>query len=198
MLYARARLIRALGGRISEVYMTFGPFLFALVLVLIGQVPLVIRLWLDHKERVAPFRKHLYERQVELFQELYSTLTDSFVSLHHSLSIAPPGVPVAPEHQELVTSTKASIGPANKKWSDALKQAELLLPAPLVAATSEYDVAWARMLAVTVGLRVLSETELREEWESLNELYNTIVNLMRLSLGVDALSGQLLSLTVKN
>jgi len=157
----------------------------------------VIRLWLDHKERVAPFRKHLYERQVELFPELYRTLTDSFVSLHHSLSIAPPGLAVAPEHQELVASTKASVGPANAEWSAALKKAELLLPAPLVAATSEYDIAWARLLAVTVGFRVLSDAELRKEWESLNGIYNTIVNLMRLSLGVDALSGQLLSLTVE-
>jgi len=176
--------------------MTSGSFLFALVLVLVGQVPLVIRLWLDHKERLAPYREHLYERQVELFQELYATLTDSFVSLHHSLTIAPPGLAVAPEHQEIVASTKASVGPANKRWSDALKKAELLLPAPLVVAISEYDVAWARLLAVTVGHRSLSDAELTEEWQALNGLYNTIVNVMRLSLGVDALSGQLLSLTI--
>jgi len=177
--------------------MNSGPFLFALVLLLLGQVPLVIRLWLDHKERVAPFRKHLYERQVELFQELYRTLTDSFVSLHHSLTIAPPGVAIDPEHQDLVATTKGSVGPALSKWTDTLKQAELLLPAPLVAATSEYDLAWARLLAVTVGARVISDAELREEWEALNGRYNTIVNLMRLCLGVDALSGQLLSLTIQ-
>lgn len=173
------------------------PFLFALVLLLLGQVPLVVRLWLDHKERVAPFRKQLYERQVEVFQEVYRGLTDSFESLHNILCIARPGVAVDPEHRELVANTKGAAGPAHKRLSDALRQAELFLPAPLIVAISDYNIAWARLLEIIVGNRALPDAELRKEWETLNGRYNTIVNTMRMCLGVDALSGQLLALVIR-
>jgi hypothetical protein len=174
--------------------MTGSSFVFALVLLLLGQIPIVVRLWLDHRERIAPHRKYLYERQVESFQQLYQSLTDSFVSLHHCLTVAPPGLPVEPEHKELVTNIKSRVGPALSKWNETLKQAELLLPADLIRLTSEYDVKWAHLLAVTVGNRTVTSNQLQDEWEALNHCYNAIVNLMRLFIGADALSGQLLDL----
>lgn len=178
--------------------MTFDHFLYSLILLLLGQIPLLMKLWLDHKERSAPYREHLYQRQTDLSCRLYEALANSYDAVHSCLTWWPPGVPVDTKNNEIQAHTLKEVAKKLRDWQQALKRTELLLPAEIVAAASEYTRCHGRLLNSLVRNRQeLTDEKLEKEWEDLTNAYNTLVNMLRLSLGVDSLSGEVHSFVVE-
>ena len=174
--------------------MNLQQFLYSLLLLLLGQVPLVIKLWLEHKGRVEPYRKHLYERQAGVFLDLYVALSKAHTALHNCLSVFPPDLPVSSDHQALHSETKQSLGARLTDWSETLDRSEIFLPAQLVKLSWDYKVLQSQLLMAAVGVHNLSRDEITTKWQTLSQHYNGIINGMRLSLGIDSLSAQLLAL----
>ena len=50
-------------------------FLPSLALVLLAQIPLVLKLWLDYRSKTSGFKQELYRRQLDAFQLLLAQLT---------------------------------------------------------------------------------------------------------------------------
>src|SRR5437762_9911095 len=96
-------------------------FWYSLVLLTLGQIPLIIKLWLDHKAKKDAFRSLLFERQFSAFMEINRLLArlhacfSSFISLQGYLR-------VDPEQKEGMSEINKSLGKAYMEWVGALEQ----------------------------------------------------------------------------
>ena len=173
--------------------MNTDQFLHSVVLLILGQIPLVVKLWLDHRSKIEPYRKEFFARQAVMFLELYIAVTDLHWALFRNISLYPIDEGSS-EHREFVEEIRKGLGKSYSEWSAVLRKSELLLPAQMVRATWDYHVLSAKISAAAAGVRSLQEDDVGRMWKDQTLLYNQIVNEMRVRLGVDTLSGQLLTL----
>lgn len=168
-------------------------FLYSLLLLLVGQIPLVIKLLLDHRAKADPYKKHLYERQASTFLDLYSALSKAHASLHNLL-LAFPEPADDDEHKELRSSLVESLSEKLASYAEALDRAELFLPADVALHCWQCKTKQSYLFGAAMGIRLLPQKELWELWQKLSHHHNMVINSMRLGMGVDKLSAELLEL----
>jgi len=168
-------------------------FLYSLLLLLVGQVPLLIKLHLEHRGKADPYRKHLYERQASAFLDLHIALAKVHAGLHNLLLVFPDG-PDDDKHKEFHSSVAKSLSDQLTAYSEALDRAELFLPADIALQCWHCKTLQYQLFGATMGIRSIPRQELLEQWDKLAEHFNLAVNGMRLCMGVDSLSRELFEL----
>lgn len=169
------------------------PFLVSLLLVLIAQIPLLLKFWLDYKGKTIGFKHELYRRQLEAFQSLMSKLTKLHQSLQSVVSICPDSDLINDKGQELARHIYKAVVNTRDAFDEAVSGAELLLPAPLSLSASHYKFGASRILECAMNLPILKDRprpDIKELWSAQQKYFNQMVNSMRLSVGVDALTSE--------
>jgi len=159
-------------------------FLLSVILVLIAQIPLLLKLYLDYKSKKDVFRQDIHKRHMDAYEEIAAAMNELQSIQHGKVELF---CEKANDEDEFLRSIRKSEGEAWTKWNSLIKKKEFLLPAALVVKISEYNVASARTLGAGI-LLIKTAEELKANWQNQIELYNDIFNYMRGMLGVDTLS----------
>src|SRR5436305_2393399 len=104
-------------------------FVASLGLVLIAQIPLLLKLWLDHKGKTLQLKLELHKRQLEVFQDLVNHLIEAFEELEGVVTIFPDSS-LLDEQTKIVGGEcyrRALL--SNRALADTTRKAELVLPA---------------------------------------------------------------------
>ena len=164
-------------------------FLVSLLLVAVAQIPLLLKLWLDHKGAIAGFKLELYKRQLEMSEKLSSDLCqvqdncEAMVTLLNEGSI--------PEKNDRTFSVDLGTQYQNNisALMDSARDTEIFLPSDVCIIIPKYLTHSTRLL-VKAFVPDASTTDLssNEIWEELQLLFNTIFNRLRIICGTDVLS----------
>jgi len=168
-------------------------FIISTALVLIAQIPLLLKLYLDYRSKKDVFRQSLHERQMDIYEAIAAAMNELQSIQHGKVELFCEGVK---DDDEFFKSIRNSEAEAWSKWSSLIKSKELFLRAELVNKISEYNTASARTLGVGISLIKTAE-ELKLNWKKQVELYNFISNHMRIMMGVDTLSQETLEMIQK-
>ena len=165
-------------------------FLSSLLLVAVAQIPLLLKLWLDHKNTISGFKQELYKRQIDLYLKLSAEL----IEVHQNSEViielldegSLPQIKDGPNSLDIAGTYQKN----NQKLMDTIKEAELLLPAELCVDLPNYVTCSTRLWVKGFAPMVSSQKSLSssEIWEEQENLYNTITNRMRIVCGTDMLS----------
>lgn len=169
------------------------PFLPSLILVLVAQVPLLLKFWLDYKSKTIGFKQLLYGRQLDAFQTLMSQLTKLHWALQSLVSICPDKDFVEDDSQELAQHIYKSVLDARSEFDDGVSRAELLLPAGLSGSAANYKFGASRILECALNLPTLGDAprpDIKALWSVQQDCFNKMLNEMRLAVGIDALTSE--------
>jgi len=167
-------------------------FLTSLALVAVAQIPLLLKLWLDHKAKTSSYKLELYRRQLDAFRTL-STLasevhrnTDLVMQLASESSLPN-------RNDEFLKNITMTF---HKDWSTFHKQFqefEFLLPAETVTTLARFSTCAVRILCKAAGWPETPETRpltLPNLWREQDQYFTGLLNQMRLVCGIDTLSSQ--------
>lgn len=171
-------------------------FLSSLALLLLAQIPLLLKLWLDYRAKLNSFRYELHKRQLDLFPPLAAQLD----VVHQSMSIIGTtfdGISSwgDDETKRFARDFTSKAMKDNLKLAELYCQAELLLPAVVVIALHQYIQDGAHMMSAVFGMRAPNSdlpTEPGASWRKQQERFDIALNLMRLSVGTDVLTDEFL------
>lgn len=169
-------------------------FFNSLLLVAVAQIPLLLKLWLDHKNAVSGFKQELYKRQLEGCQKLSACLT---VVLENSQIIikfiGEKSLPKDKGDQDTDDKDDQDLDKVYhkniKELMESIKTVELLLPAELCEYLSKYVTCSTQLWAKGFFPMIINQNKSPVEiWKEQEELFNVIINYMRLICGTDMLS----------
>jgi hypothetical protein len=169
-------------------------FFYSVLLVLISQIPLVLKLYLDHKGKKDSLKQKLFDKQIEASIRIYRHLTDLHWSQYRQVSVWK-GAASEDEwfqnfERELIKGSFDTL----HRFTETVVSEEFLLPARIVGALDEYKINAYKILGAAVRSEltaIRSWQELTSLWEKQQELFNALVNAMRMRLGIDVLSDEL-------
>jgi len=163
-------------------------FLSSLAIVAVSQVPLLLKLWLDHRAATSGYKFELFRRQVDTFKELSTLLLEVHNNSEALITLAHEGTLPDEKDTEFAIDLKKSYLKDNTALINAVKDADFLLPAQLSVDLPKYFTCSTRLLFKAFGLPISSNESFKEIWSEQEVLYNSIVNQMRIALGIDTLS----------
>lgn len=170
-------------------------FLISLVLLAVSQIPLLLKLWLDHKGTISGYKLELYRRQLDAYKAISISLESVFRNSSALATLTEERTLPADKDDEFFSSIKKSYFDDIRTFGTDMRSAQLILPAKLVVDCFEFESYAMRLLfkafeiGQTPGSREWSVSEL---WAKAQELYNSMTNQMRHAGGIDALSNQVI------
>jgi molybdopterin converting factor small subunit len=172
-------------------------FLLSAALVLIAQVPLLVKLYLDYRSKKDIFRQSLHERQINAFEEIASAMNELQSIQYSKVNLFCLG---AKAGDEIFDSIQTSESKTWAKWMSLIKTKEIFLSVHLLENLCKYNALSTRTLGAGLGQDlsfVKTTEELELNWKEQVELYNVITNQMRIMMGVDTLSQETLQMIIK-
>src|ERR1700754_507936 len=173
-------------------------FLPSLALVLLAQIPLALKLWLDYRSKTSGFKQELYRRQLDAFQLLLAQLTP----LNDDLANIVRAFPDSSLFDESDQGLKDTVSLVYKHALEAHLafhkesiRADLLLPAELSLGVHLYTRGASRILECAMNMPTLRQSirpDITKLWADQQERYNALLNLMRISVGIDALTSDVM------
>lgn len=170
-----------------------GNFLHSSILVLIAQIPLLLKLYFDYRSKKDIFRHDIHHRHMDAYENIAATMNELQSVQHEKVSLFCENV----SDDEIMRSIRKSEGKAWTKWNSLIKEKELILPTLLVVMINEYKTTSAKTVGAGI-LTIRTVEELKTNWKKQTELYNDIYNYMRVMLGVDTLSKETLEMIQRN
>jgi hypothetical protein len=173
-----------------------GTFLSSFALILVAQIPLLLKLWLDYRGKLNNFRQELHKRQLEIYPPLAAQLN----VVHDWLAMVGTtfdGVASwgDEETKKFAREFTSQAIKDNLALNDLCRRAELILPAPVVIALHEYIHESARMMGSVYGIKPLHPQSIQDgtsAWRRQQQRFDAVVNLLRFSVGTDALTNEFL------
>jgi hypothetical protein len=161
----------------------------AIALLVLSQIPLLIKLWLDQKNTISGHRLEIYKRQLAAAELLAPTLSRLQASCEAGLFAIRNLPPKARKEQRplFTVGFADSLSAFRKAWDTT----EVILPSTLVVCIDKYYTNAVHIHFQALGgpapemMKVLSYDQLQSENQS---QFNAIRNLLRVLLGTDRLS----------
>lgn len=173
--------------------MNISQFFYSIILLILGQIPLIIKLWLDHHSRVDQYRKELFERQINSYIEIYIAITNLHWSFFSVIDLY--AIKNSEKDKTIWDGITSGLITHYSEWRNVLRKTEFVLPSNLVKATWDYHTNAAKILgACVVSGKYSPKIVLSDIWKDQTLLYNSIVNNLRIRAGIDSLSKEVLSM----
>ncbi|HSP13179.1 MAG TPA: hypothetical protein VLV78_00345 [Thermoanaerobaculia bacterium] len=169
-------------------------FTYSLALLLVGQIPLLVKFYFDHKSKKDAFRQDIFTRQVNAYTRLAQLTTRLHRNQHHAVQFYG-HTPKDTSEKELITSPMKDGLKNWTSWTEVLDECELVIHSRLVVLLAEYRTRAIQILSAdSFGVTIKSRDELIAAWKEQNDRYNAIINSMRLFIGTDALTSEITKL----
>lgn len=172
--------------------MSLTGFAGSALLVLIAQIPLVVKLYFDYRARRSELRSKLFDKQMNAFHLLYTHSSDVQAALHEVIFL----LPIAnTEHDKAPFSSvelRAAVGEAWSKWSKTKKRYEYVMPSSVLRLVFQYEEIASHAFAGIAGIE--TRDQLVEAWEQLSTTFNALQNELRRAAGIETLSREVLQL----
>jgi|GEM_PF-5635126 len=167
-------------------------FLLSIFLVLIAQMPLLLKLYLDYRSKKDVFRQGIHKRHMDAYEEIAAAMNELQSIQHGMVTLFYENVK---NEDKFLQSIRKSEAKAWVKWNSLIKKKEFLLPAELVENISKYSTFSAKTMSIGMDISEIKTVEqIKSHWQNQVELYNTIFNIMRVLVGVDILSIETLNM----
>jgi hypothetical protein len=170
-------------------------FVTSLALVLIAQIPLLLKLWLDYRSKTSGFKQELHRRQIDAFQPLLAQLTAVHEGLEMIVSTFADVTILNDTTRESASYFHSSTLRANIALGDMRRGADLLLPADLSIALHKYTRDTARIVTCAMGIQAAFDgaaVDIKALWPEQQVRFGISLNIMRLSVGTDALTSDVM------
>lgn len=168
-------------------------FWHSLALVFLGQIPLLLKLWFDHRERASPFARDFYAKQMSSFSDVIKHLKENHDharithTLHHEGSLPAKKTDTGIDMDAIYKSYLQQ----DIHLGEAIGTHYIFLPARIILLLDEYRTLSAQLKAMAFGIAPtptpMEETP-QKLWERLNVVYHQVLNTLRIAIGTDALS----------
>jgi len=167
------------------------------LLVLVAQIPLLIKLWMDYKSKKDFFRQEIYRKQVDAYQQLFTSLTRLQAVLHDIIEFH--GYSSEDEEaKDVVRSFRKTVWERRKEWNKKFENFAYYLPTDLLKQALEYDSLVANLLlAGTESSRLKDKEDMSVAWDHIEQKYNALTNGMRIIAGIDSLSSEAFKLIME-
>jgi hypothetical protein len=164
-------------------------FSSSLALLVLGQIPLLVKLWLDQKNSISGHRLEMYKRQLQAAESLCPPLLRLQASCDLGLVLirGPKDTPYE-ERAQFVHGYTNTL----EKFQEAWEKAEVVLPSSLVLNIHNYYVNAVRIHFRALGVSLTEQQGGNQSYEEIQSethaLFNSIRNSLRLFLGTDPLT----------
>ena len=169
-------------------------FIYSLALILISQIPFLVKLWLDYRSRRTSYRDQLFTKQMDAYIEIYRLIHELQSSLLSHISYCA-FRNEDDSYKDLMNAARGIAARSSIDFSDAVRRHEMILPSTLIERLSKYDLIAAHItIAGEEGASINNRDALQKVWEEQILLYNFIINDMRQRGGTDRLSAEISSM----
>ena len=127
-------------------------FLPSLALVLLAQIPLLLKFWLDYKSKTAGIKHALFNRQLDAFQSLTQELTSLHENLSHVVRVFPDSSLFDGDLKETATFAYTAALKNHLAFHERARSVDLLLPAELSIACHKYTYGASRIIEAAMNL----------------------------------------------
>jgi hypothetical protein len=166
-------------------------FTTSLALVLIAQIPLLLKLWLDYRSKTSALKQELHKRQIDAFQPLLAQLTKVHEGLEFIVRTFPDITRLNEPAKEFASRLYNSTSTANLELAEMTRDVDLLLPAELSIALNGYTGDTARIVTSAMGMPMAFDGvtfNIKTAWREQRARFGISLNLMRLCVGTDKLT----------
>ena len=164
-------------------------FLSSLTLVMVAQVPLLLKFWFDHREAVSGFK---LERQMDAYKHLSALLFKVYQNSQALILLIREGsFPGKDKSAGFSSELRQAYLRNHSDLVDAVRDAEFLLPTRLSVDFSKFLTSSIRIIFKAFDSPESSRAaglNVEEIWSEQEVLYNSIANQMRLACGIDPLN----------
>lgn len=170
-------------------------FATALALVLVAQLPLVFKMWIDFKDRSEEYKREVYRIQLTALSALAHRLSHVYFTLGHMVTLAPVSDSDPEYYKETRNQVVKLTAEANGDLFSEIQRNEFVLPATIAVTLSDFMSRSSEMLRIAMGVHPNDDgpvARLPALWKLQEETFNVCFNQMRSLVGIDAISGDIL------
>ncbi len=170
-------------------------FFSSLALLAVSQIPLLLKLWLDHKGTTSSYKLELYRRQLDAYKTLSTSIDRVFRNSSILATLTEEGTLPAEKDSDMPSALKKPYFDDIHAFGSDMRNSQLLLPAKVIVDCFKFEVCTTRLLTKAFQIVETSYTRnltVSGLWTEAQTLYNSITNQMRHAAGIDALSNQVL------
>lgn len=162
--------------------------------LVITQIPLLLKLWMEHRERSSNLKLELYKKHLAVAEELAEKLGAAQTDADALATMIDEGDLPDSDNNKFLQEYLPSVLERIHDFSRVLLRVEVFLPAIIVVSLQRYTVVTTRLWysGSVPGPRSFNETP-QELHAEASILYNQIFNQLRIHCGADSLSESMLT-----
>jgi hypothetical protein len=172
-------------------------FIPSLVLVGLAQAPLLLKLWLDHRQATSGFKLALYSKQIEIFHGTTAALNKVQQNSESMKSLIDEKILPALKDDEFYKDICKAYAKDYVNLMNYSRDNEFLYTAQMAVDIKRYNICAWKLILIAFDLQPDHEKErldlsTDQIWKEQIALFNSITNQMRLRCGIDSLSKEAL------